>query len=190
MGPCTVRKAQQSERHNSPKGTTVRANSPKGTTVSSDCPRSVEAQFEHCSQAAQYCCNNDVPAIDKLLHPAIRGVLYSDVETLASASHTPGGRRCQRLHVLWVLVAMPAESVWSRSKADITVTGDDLSLETAKGDNLTRGVPAQLRGVCPRSKVTYRERSVGEHFRTLPPHRRTSTHRTRSGCKARRNIAS
>ena len=122
MGPCTVRKAQQSERHNSPKGTTVRANSPKGTTVSSDCPRSVEAQFEHCSQAAQYCCNNDVPAIDKLLHPAIRGVLYSDVETLASASHTPGGRRCQRLHVLWVLVAMPAESVWSRSKADITVT--------------------------------------------------------------------
>ena len=49
--------------------------------------------------------------------------------------------------MLWVLVAMPAESVWSRSKADITVTGDDLSLETATGDNLTRGVIAQLRGL-------------------------------------------
>eukprot|EP00964_Phaeocystis_antarctica_P050004 scaffold28965_cov65-Phaeocystis_antarctica.AAC.7 len=34
-----------------------------------------------------------------------------------------------------------------KSRHYCTVTGDDLSLQTATGDNLTRGVIAQLRGL-------------------------------------------
>ena len=128
-------------------------------------------------------------ALTRLLQDSLQSTNFCTLQSggfytrtrIMTAPH-PRLEKKQRPHMLWVLIAVKSRHYCNR--------GDDISLQTAKGDNLTRGVPAQLRGVCPRSKVTYRERSVGEHFRTLPPHRSTSTHRTRSGCKARRNIAS
>ena len=129
-------------------------------------------------------------ALTRLLQDSLQSTNFCTLQSggfytrtrIMTAPHPRLEKMPKAAHVVWVLVAVKSRHY--------CITGDDISLQTAKGDNLTRGVPAQLTGACPRSKVTYRERSVDEHFRTLPPHCSTPTHRTRSGCKARRNLAS